>query len=62
MRRLYVLLGVVVAALAAPAAALAEDFKPEDEFKLIHRYAADEPEAIAEVRRRNAERRAQLCP
>jgi F-type H+-transporting ATPase subunit a len=29
-----VLLGVLLAALAAPAAALAEDFKPEDEFKL----------------------------
>ena len=34
MRRLYVLLGVALLALAAPTAALAEDFKPEDEFKL----------------------------
>jgi F-type H+-transporting ATPase subunit a len=34
MRRLYVLLGIGLAALAAPASALAEDFKPEDEFKL----------------------------
>ena len=34
MRRLYVLLGVALLALAAPAAALAEDFRPEDEFKL----------------------------
>jgi len=34
VRRLYVLLGVALLALAAPAAALAEDFKPEDEFKL----------------------------
>ncbi len=34
MRRFYVLLAVALAALAAPAAALAEDFKPEDEFRL----------------------------
>jgi F-type H+-transporting ATPase subunit a len=34
VKRLYVLLGLLVLALAAPAAALAEDFKPEDEFKL----------------------------
>jgi F-type H+-transporting ATPase subunit a len=34
VRRLYVLLGVALLALAAPTAALAEDFKPEDEFKL----------------------------
>ena len=34
MRRLYVFAAIVLAALAAPAAALAEDFKPEDEFKL----------------------------
>ena len=30
---------------------------PEDEPDLIYRYAADEPEAVAEVRRRHAERR-----
>ena len=35
---------------------------PEDEFDLIRRYAADDPEAVAEVRRRHAERRATLCP
>ena len=34
MRRLYVVAAVALAALAAPAAALAEDFKPEDEFRL----------------------------
>lgn len=35
MRRLYVLLGVALVALAVPAGALAaQDFKPEDEFKL----------------------------
>ncbi len=34
MRRLYVLLGIVLVALAAPAGAFATDFHPEDEFKL----------------------------
>jgi F-type H+-transporting ATPase subunit a len=34
MRRLYVLLGVVLVALAAPAASFAGDFHPEDEFNL----------------------------
>jgi F-type H+-transporting ATPase subunit a len=34
MKRLYVLAAVALVALAAPTAALAEDFKPEDEFKL----------------------------
>jgi hypothetical protein len=30
---------------------------PEDEPDLIYQYAADDPEAVAEVRRRHAERR-----
>ena len=34
MKRLYVLLGVALAALAAPAGAFAFDYHPEDEFKL----------------------------
>jgi len=34
VRRLYVLFGVALAALAAPAAAFAGDFHPEDEFNL----------------------------
>src|SRR2546421_689851 len=34
MKRLYVLLGVVLVALAAPAGAFAFDYHPEDEFKL----------------------------
>jgi F-type H+-transporting ATPase subunit a len=34
MRRLYVLLGVAVVALAAPAGAFAIDYHPEDEFRL----------------------------
>jgi F-type H+-transporting ATPase subunit a len=34
LRRLYVLLGVALAALAAPAVAFGADFHPEDEFNL----------------------------
>jgi F-type H+-transporting ATPase subunit a len=34
VKRLYVLLGIALAALAAPAGALAIDYHPEDEFKL----------------------------
>jgi hypothetical protein len=44
---------------------MAEPWAPlgsEDDFDLIHRYAADVPEAVAEARRRHAERRAQFCP
>ena len=33
----------------------------EDYPDLIFRYAADDPEAVAEVRQRHAERRARLC-
>ncbi|HEY2353587.1 MAG TPA: hypothetical protein VGH79_01645 [Gaiellaceae bacterium] len=34
---------------------------PEYELDLVTRYAADEPEAIAEVRRAHSEKRARLC-
>ena len=43
--------------IAGPWAAIG----PEDDPDLIRRYAADDPEAVAEVRRRHAERRARLC-
>jgi hypothetical protein len=41
---------------------LFEPIGPEDDQDLVRRYATDEPDAVAEVRRRRAERQATLCP